>query len=246
MAQSRPDAKGDSRPQTNKGHYILEIVGIGLFALLTVGIGAKILEGAATFGYWWILPPLMVFAYLAADFLSGLVHFLADNFGSYETPVIGPGFIDAFREHHVDPKGITTHDFVDTNGNNSLVAIPFMLLVLLAVPMETTFWGYLLGAFALFLCVATFLTNQFHKWAHMEEPPAAAAWLQKRGLILNAEHHDIHHESPYDTYYCITAGFWNPLLDRLRFFERAERFIRCVVPGTDPQLRSEREGGLNQ
>lgn len=121
-----------------------------------------------------------------------------------------------------------------------------MLLVWLAVPIETALWAYLFGAFALFLCVATFLTNQFHKWAHMEEPPAVAVWLQKRGLILNAEHHDIHHASPYETYYCITADFWNPLLDRLRFFERTERFIRRVVPGTDPRLRSEREGSLNQ
>ena len=51
-------------------------------------------------------------------------------------------------------------------------------------------------------------------------------------------------ESPYDTYYCITVGVWNPLLDRLRFFERTERLIRRVVPGT-PQLRAEREGDLN-
>ena len=74
---------------------------------------------------------------------------------------------------------------------------------------------------------------------------AVPAWLQRRGIILSAEHHDIHHESPYDTYYCITAGFWNPLLDRTRFFERTERLIRRVVPGTDPQLRAEREGALN-
>ena len=68
----------------------------------------------------------------------------------------------------------------------------------------------------------------------------AAGW----GVILSRDHHDIHHESPYDTYYCITAGFWNPLLDRTRFFERAERLIRRSVPGTDPRLRSEREENL--
>ena len=33
---------------------------------------------------------------------------------------------------------------------------------------------------------------------------------------------DIYHASPYDTYYCITVGVWNPLLDRTRFFERVE------------------------
>ena len=94
------------------------------------------------------------------------------------------------------------------------------------VPVETIYFGYLFGVFFLFLCLAAFLANQFHKWAHMEAPPAFAGWLQARGVILSKEHHDIHHESPYDTYYCITVGFWNPLLDRTRFFERVERLIR--------------------
>jgi len=174
------------------------------------------------------------------------VHFLADNFGSSETPIIGPNFVGAFREHHVDPKGITTHDFIDTNGNNSLASLPFMLLAWLFVPIETTMFGYLFAAFFLLLCFAVFLTNQFHKWAHIEEPLPVAAWLQRRGWILAQEHHDIHHESPYDTYYCITVGVWNPLLDRTHFFERTERLLRRVIPGTDSQLRVEREGSLNE
>jgi ubiquitin-conjugating enzyme E2 variant len=184
-------------------------------------------------------------AYLAADLLSGFVHFLADNFGSAEMPVIGPNFIDAFREHHVDPEGITTHDFIDTNGNNSLASLSFVGMVWLAVPVETTVAGYLFGAFFLMLCFATFLTNQFHKRAHMGEPPSLVVWLQRRGLILSSEHHDIHHTSSYDTYHCITVGVWNPLLDRTRFFERTERLLRRVLPGTDPRLRAEREGSLN-
>lgn len=72
-----------------------------------------------------------------------------------------------------------------------------------------------------------------------------AAWLQSRGVILSQEHHDIHHAIPYDTYYCITVGFWNPLLDQTRFFERTERLLRGILPGTDPRLRVEREGSLN-
>jgi ubiquitin-conjugating enzyme E2 variant len=119
-----------------------------------------------------------------------------------------------------------------------------MLFVWLVVPIEATALGYLFAKFSLLLCLAVFLTNQFHKWAHTEDPTSPAAWLQERGLILSQEHHDVHHESPYDTYYCITVGVWNPLLDRLRFFERTERLIRRVVPGT-PQLRAEREGDLN-
>jgi plasmanylethanolamine desaturase len=234
------------RPETSTGHYLLEIFGILCFALLIGLIAIDLYQGMIGFGDLWLVPILAVLAYLIADFLSGFVHFLADNFGSYDTPILGPNFIEPFREHHVDPKGIVGHDFVDANGNNSLATLPFMLFVWIVVPIETLYYGYVFGIFCVFLCLAAFLTNQFHKWAHMDEPPSFVGWLQSRGVILSQEHHDIHHESPYDTYYCITAGFWNPLLDRTRFFERTERLIRRLVPGADPQLRSEREGTLNR
>ena len=233
------------RPETSWAHYLLEIFGILCFALLAFLIAVELYGGVLRFGDLWLAPILLVLAYLAADFLSGFVHFLADNFGSYDTPILGPNFIQPFREHHVDPKGIVGNDFVDANGNNSLATLPFMLFVWIAVPLETWYYGYLFGTFFLFVCLAAFLTNQFHKWAHMDDPPAFVGWLQARGVILSQEHHDIHHESPYDTYYCITAGLWNPLLDRIRFYERTERLIRRSVPGTDPMLRSEREGNLN-
>ena len=246
MTQQHQVAEERLRSETSRGHYMLELFGIVAFFVLALLMGADVYRGMENFGYLWLLPVLVVLSYLAADFISGFVHFLADNFGSSETPVIGPGFISGFREHHVDPEGITTHDFIDTNGNNSLVSIPPMLLVWLAVPVETTVIGCLFAAFFLLTCLAVFLTNQFHKWAHMQDSPSPAAWLQRRGLILSKEHHDIHHASPYDTYYCITVGFWNPLLDRTRFFERVEKLLRRSIPGTDPRLRVEREGSLNE
>jgi Lipid desaturase domain len=246
MNQQHQDTQRQPSTETSRGHYILEFLGIVSFFMLALLMGAEIYQGMATFGYLWLLPVIAVLAYLAADFISGFVHFLADNFGSSEMPIIGPHFIGAFREHHVDPKGITRHDFIDTNGNNSLVSLPFMLLVWLVVPIEITVGGYFFGAFFLLLCLAVFLTNQFHKWAHTEDPPSLAVWLQRRGLILSKEHHDVHHASPYDTYYCITVGFWNPLLDQIRFFERIERLLRRIVPGADSRLRVEREGSHNE
>lgn len=229
-----------------RGQRVLEYAGILAFALLAVLISVEISFGAAALGYVWLVPILAVVAYLAADLVSGFVHFTLDNFGEEDTLFFGPYFIKPFRDHHIDPKGITRNDFVDTNGNNCLASLLPMLLVWLFLPMSTVLWGHLFGAFFLFLCLGIFLTNQFHKWAHMDAPLAWAATLQKLGLILSKEHHDIHHESPYDTYYCITVGVWNPLFDRFNLFERTERFIRRHVPGTHAQLRSEREGALNE
>lgn len=241
MTHQNRATQGQAGTETSRGHYLLEVLGILCFVLLMLLIGLDVYQGVLNFGDLWLALILAVMAYLAADFLSGFVHFLADNFGSYDTPILGPNFIGPFREHHVDPKVIVGHDFVYANGNNSLASLPFMLVVWVFVPMQTAYFGYLFGVFSLFLFLAAFLTNQFHKWAHMDVPPAFVRWLQARGGILSGDHYDVHHESPYDTYYCITAGFWNPLLDRIGFFERAERLIRRLIPGTDPNLRSERE-----
>jgi ubiquitin-conjugating enzyme E2 variant len=88
MSQQQQMMEGRSRPETSRGHYILEVLGIAAFFVLALFIGVDIYRGRANFGYLWLLPLLVVLAYLAADLLSGFVHFLADNFGSPETPVI--------------------------------------------------------------------------------------------------------------------------------------------------------------
>ena len=75
-------------PETSTGHYLLEVLGILCFVLLLLLIGVDVYQGMIDFGDLWLAPILAVLAYLAADFLSGFVHFLADNFGSYDTPII--------------------------------------------------------------------------------------------------------------------------------------------------------------
>jgi len=164
----------------------------------------------------------LMLGFLAADFTSGCVHWLADTWGTPEWPFIGKALIRPFREHHVDQKEITRHDFVETNGNNCFISLPTAAGA--ALLPDGTVW-FFIATMTFSMCLAIFGTNQFHKWAHMDEPPSYARVLQRVNLILPPEHHAVHHTAPYVKYYCITVGWMNEALFRLRFFQTLERLV---------------------
>src|SRR5436190_4879361 len=164
----------------------------------------------------------LMLGFVAADFLSGFVHWTADTWGTPEWPIIGKALIRPFREHHVDQKEITRHDFVETNGNNCFISLPTAILA--ALLPDGTVW-FFIAAMTFSLCLAIFGTNQFHKWAHMDSPPRFVRILQEASLILPPDHHAVHHAAPYAKYYCITVGWLNEALFRLRFFQTLEKMI---------------------
>lgn len=203
-----------------------DIAAVGVFLWLCGASAKRILEESdAADGL--VLALAVFVGLLAADFVSGFVHWLGDTWGSIDMPVLGQAFIRPFREHHVDPKAITRHDFFETNGNNCFVSIP--------VVAYTAFGGWA-GEAGLFLATVllamtfwVFLTNQIHKWSHTDAPPAWIAALQRAHLILPPAHHQVHHTAPYHRYYCITNGWMNPVLDRIGFFPRLERVVTAVT-----------------
>lgn len=168
--------------------------------------------------------------YVFADLASGFVHFLGDTFGDPKTPILGPAFIFPFREHHVDPEAITHHDFIETNGHNCLVSIPVMIVmhVFLAPLAPQSSTASILFTIGMCLVLSVFMTNQFHKWAHMKKRPAMITLLQKSRFILSPEHHRIHHTAPFCRYYCITTGWLNFFLDKTRFFPISKAVIQRI------------------
>ena len=208
-------------------HYLLE--GTSILTLWSImGWGVFRLAQGFSISNIPILLFALVIGYLAADFISGMVHWLADRYFSPQTPVIGSTFIVPFREHHIDPKDITRVDFIQTNGHNSLVTIPVIGTFHL-LPIESGAW-WAVGLFSsvLSLSIWIFLTNQFHKWAHVDKAPNWVVFFQKMGLFLSVPAHNKHHSYPNDTNYCITSGVLNPLLEKLNFWRRAEWFMLKV------------------
>lgn len=72
-------------------------------------------------------------------------------------------FLRPFREHHIDPTSITRHDFIETNGDNFMIAIP--ILSYLAWNLSTKFESQTQSDYAfnayLFLCaIFVAMTNQ--------------------------------------------------------------------------------------
>lgn len=223
----------DQNADAPVGHRLFEISGIAAFASVSIMLTVWLWEWALAYSALQLafyIPTAIFMGWLLGDLSSGVVHWLGDTFGTEEMPILGAAFIKPFREHHVDPKGITRHDFVETNGNNCIVVcvglyLPMSLLALMDNgPLR--FW---LVAVGLSLGLAVFMTNQIHKWSHLDNPPWYAILFQKAGLFMSPSHHDIHHTAPYDTYYCITTGWLNPIFDKTQFFPRAERVVRKIV-----------------
>ncbi len=209
-----------------------EYVGTVAFFVACALVLRHLWLGATAGAGLWIAGAALL-GYVGADFISGLVHWGFDTWGKTTTPVLGKTFIGPFRLHHSDPKEMTYHGFIATNGHNCLVTAPVLFGSLAINP--STGPGAFLITLLFSLSFGTFLTNQFHKWAHEEDLGPVITFLQKTNLILSKPNHDVHHVRPYDSYYCITTGWLNPLLKGLKFYRGLEAVITAVT-GARPRV----------
>lgn len=138
-----------------------------------------------------------------------------------------------FREHHLDPSSITRHDWIETNGDNFMITLPILLKLTwifassneAEIKIEYPFCAYL------FLCsIFVAITNQIHKWSHTYFGlPFWVELLQNYHIILPKKHHRIHHVSPHETYYCITTGWLNWPLEKIKFWSTLESAIELIT-----------------
>jgi plasmanylethanolamine desaturase len=215
-----------TQPAVSLTHRAVEIGAIFVFGVLAAHLSVR-LAIATHATQLWIVAVAAIAGYVGADFVSGVVHWSFDTWGTVDTPVLGRNFIRPFREHHLDTQSITRHDFIETNGNSAVAATPIVAGASL-IPVETAL-GLFAAVLLLVMSLGLFATNQFHKWAHAEDPGRIISLLQRWHVILPSEHHHVHHAAPYETHYCITTGWMNPVLETTRFFARAERIVTAVT-----------------
>lgn len=222
-------------------HRAYEVMGILVGVSCATMLALRAAKCPSLSGWWTPLAALL--GLVVADFLSGLVHWLFDTWGSVDTPVLGKLAIRTFRHHHVDGTAITRHDFIETNGHNFMLSTSSSLLGLFLVvpsPEEADLGDVFVAQTLIGSAFFTAVTSQIHKWAHMSRAPRFVQLLQRARLVLSPEHHDVHHASPFTRNYCITVGWMNGPLRAVRFFETLEWTVSALT-GAVP--RGEEESG---
>jgi len=209
-------------------HRVFEVTALVLTVILLAWMGVRVARAIGTQGHGFGVATAVLVAYLLADLVSGIVHWMGDTLGDENAGWFGAAFSQPFREHHKDPRAIAVHAFVETNGNNGIVALPPLLAAHLW--MTPTGPRFYLAAFVAALALFGLATNQCHKWAHSWRVPRIVSLLQRSRLIIAPGHHDRHHEWPHRTHYCVLSGWMNAAADRLRFFRAVEHIIRHTRP----------------
>jgi hypothetical protein len=209
---------------------IMEAAFIATALILLVVHWVRFFAGPA--GISWSLP-FVVAGVAAADFVSGMIHWAADTWGSETMPLVGRRILRPFRVHHVNPGDFLRRRFLDTNGDVAAIVILF-LAGMFWIPAGS--FGESTSALLLGFCTVGLFTNQIHQWAHMPVPPRPVRLMQSCRMILSSARHERHHCPPHVTDYCIATGWCNGLLNRLEFFRRLERLVTWmtgIVPRED-------------
>jgi plasmanylethanolamine desaturase len=135
--------------------------------------------------HWWS-PLIVLAAALAADLVSGLVHWTADTWFSETMPVLGRRFLRPFRVHHINPDDFLHRDVIDCNGDVAMLNVP-ILVIALVLP-DTRLNGAVSLALVVFAMVSL-PTNQVHQWAHMPMAPwrrARSGGQELRGSLADS------------------------------------------------------------
>ncbi len=178
-------------------------------------------------------------AWLLADFIAGMVHWIEDRYLS------GMLSIDFFRrihddnaQHHQKPTALLLHSYWENIRGSVAVAWPGAALLWFA---GAPAWLYL----ALFF---TAFGNLIHRFSHtpQKQLPRGVNYLQRLGLFITHEQHASHHYAmghrvnrvDATRAYCPMTSFLNPILDHrfVRFWDRAETCLLTI--GIPPQPRT--------
>lgn len=172
--------------------------------------------------------PLQIFsflaAYLAADFINGLVHMFMDSNDDYDS-LAGP-LIAAFHLHHKTPlykkSSILLVYFNESGAKNWLVGY----LLAAAILIRNSSLHPVLSYLMVYIGILSSVAEVSHYCCHVSDS-GTARFLRYFGLLLSKKHHGRHHLDD-NVNYAFLNGFTDPLLNLI-----AQKFSRGYKNTTD-------------
>lgn len=150
-------------------------------------------------------------AFVAADFINGLVHMIMDN-NTHYTSLIGP-FIAAFHMHHakyVYQVRPTLQVYFDEAGTKFWLLV---YMILLTIVQFSVHLNVLLNLGLVFFSIFSSLSELSHYWCHnATDDNTFIRWLQNHRILLSKEYHKTHHCSD-NVQYAFLNGISDPLID---------------------------------
>lgn len=168
----------------------------------------------------------IIFVIAAADLTCGLVHWLEDNYGQEDWPVVGASVIAPNRLHHTQPRAFVRNSW----WQSAHLQIKASTAIALAAH-----WAGWLGWELIFFLTLAASGNEIHKYAHRSraENGRLISWLQDYGVIQDRFHHAQHHRGRRNTHYCTITNWLNPIVDKTgcwRFMEYGIKKCTGVMP----------------
>lgn len=162
---------------------------------------------------------LILLAIISAELVGGLFHWWEDRYGNPDWPILGKMIIQPNIEHHRNPSGMCQQTYWFRNRDTIFVCL-IGALFFHSLP-ALVFWALLSQM------------NEFHNWTHKKSCPYVR-FFQQWGILQSPKHHKIHHEKPFDKNYCVMTNYMNPLLAKLKFWDRLEWLIHIIL-GVSPR-----------
>lgn len=170
---------------------------------------------------------IILFAWLLADFLAGIIHWIEDKIFTETTMHVFSDLNADNTLHHAKPAAMLSYSYW---GNISTSAI-------FTLPLTALLWYF--NAPQIFTLAIFFSTfgNLVHRFAHTppRKIPLWIKFMQKIGLFISPAHHGTHHYqikkrsvtkilSKAEAYerYCPMTNWLNPILDGIKFWNFLE------------------------
>jgi ubiquitin-conjugating enzyme E2 variant len=163
----------------------------------------------------------LMLAVVAADFVSGFVHWLEDAYARPDMALVGGIARDNLR-HHEKPREFISKSWWQSSWDLCLLGLAGLGMAALT---------HHLNVYALLFTALVVNANQIHKWAHSnrQETPRLVRWLQQRGILQTVRHHALHHRGERNSHYCVITNVLNPALEAMRFWSGLEALIEALT-----------------